>query len=245
MRIGPPAVLDFRTALKREAPASADRAPLRAAIAALAEANRAAAVAAGVAKRAAAEVRRARAALDGFAGLQERVVAHRTAQLEAGEANSRALPADILADRAALAAAEDDAGDAEATHAKLLAKAGALAAAAEEARSVVQARVVAVMSLEARQMVERVRRLEAEAGQLRVDLMSYANQFAFADQVLNPVPAQVRTMFQEPAHAALIAALGLTLPPSVVAWADYRKRLTTDPAATIEASQPSQERAHA
>ena len=146
------------------------------------------------------------------------------------------MPADIVADRAALAAAEDDAADATATHAKLSAKAEALAAAAAEVRSTVQARVVDVMGQDARRMVEQVRRLEAEAGQIRVDLMAFANLWSFADQVLHPVPAQVRTMFQEPAHAALVAALGLALPPSAVSWVAYRKRLAADPTATVEAS---------
>ena len=235
------ALLDFRRLTGRAVraenqPPDDPRAALAQAIEAAAEAGRAVSAARAAAERGQAGVDAARAGLVPFDGLDARVAAFHAAAARAGEATGRAaLPPDLIEARRDRAAAQQDLADAEAAAGLLAADLAAAEAAAEAARLVVKGAVAAVCAVEARLIVEGIRAAERQAADLRNRLTGYPADWTPADP---PLPPEIMGVFREPLHAAVLDANGYGWKSASGAdWTGFRRALTSDPEARLEASE--------
>ena len=211
------------------------RAVLAQAIERAAEAARMAAEAGAAAERGLAATRAAEAALRPFDGLDAAVAAHHANVARAGEPPGRGLPADLVERRRARAAALEDLADARAAHELLVGEADAAAREAEAACLVVKGAVAAVCAMEARLIVEGIRAAERQAADLRNRLTGYPADWTPADP---PLPPEIMGVFREPLHAAVLDANGYGWKSASGAdWTGFRRALTSDPEARLEASE--------
>lgn len=190
----------------------------------------AAQAAAALVKRAQAAVDAAKAALAAFAGLDARISQWHADKLRGGAAAANSpLPSHLAAGRRAKADAELALSDAEAAAVLLAGESSLAAAAAGAADDLVRGSVIGVVRDDARDLVRRLREVEAEAGRLRGAAATYANQWSGADERWKPVPWEV-TVIAHDAHHGMIADLAGTAWPEVTAcWAAYLQALARDP----------------
>jgi hypothetical protein len=162
------------------------------------------------ASRARGLVTEAEAALRRFGDLEGRVKAHRVAEVEAwtagrGPKPSSDLPSALAAEVAARRDAAEHAETMRATHAELAAKASALEAQFREGKAAVSRAAAAVIMAEGERMAAQVLALEAEAGELRKQLigLDWAGMGALSGRPL-PTPGMAQVLRGKPANVHVI-----------------------------------------
>lgn len=220
----PDAAADARTALREAQGRAADTA-------------RAALEAAWLVERGAAVVAETCAELDRFADLDDLVAAAGANALRAGVSPGRAgLPAALVADRAARAAAQEDYSDALNTHALLIADAATAAAADAAAREAVAKAADVVAQCVGLGMATEVRALELTVGKLRGLLMGLPNSRGATDP---PVAWGITQLAHDPQHAPLVDSAGPSWREAGLRWTAFRAALVQDADAALpDAAEP-------
>lgn len=213
---------------------------LRAAQSAATELAEAEAKAAKARDWAAADVDRARSALDEHADLDGRVTRHLAslARAQTGGAGRTVLPQDMQDSRRAQHEAATNLNDAQSVLELLTSEAATAARDLEKARIGAAACADVVAQHVALSLIGRLKDREREAGELRVLISGFGSTRSLGAPA---VPWPITQLLHDPHHAALIdAATGSGAGNGAAvaagdAWARYRVALLADPAAVFAA----------
>ena len=202
------------------------REALRSAQADAKRATAAAEAATQVAQRAGAAADRQHQAVEGHAGLGDRMLSWAAGVFTSGGEPGE-LPPDLAAERNEQTEAGRRWETARAVHGKLATQAHDLAVEAEQARADLRAAADCVMQESALALIDRVHQADAEAARLRVLASALGGTRTLSDK---PLPWAIQQLAHDPVHAPLIdLAPPGSMPAASAAWSAYRAALLTDP----------------